>query len=147
MFTLRRPTTDQEFAAYYDLRWRVLRQPWNQPRGSEKDEHESTAFHVAAYNDNAQLLGVGRLHAANNQEAQIRYMAVAEQARTQGVGRAIVERLEAIAREQSLPKITLNARTPVVGFYERLGYHTTGPGHTLFGAVEHVNMVKDLPTH
>jgi len=29
---LRRPTSPDEWDAYFDLRWRILRQPWRQPR-------------------------------------------------------------------------------------------------------------------
>ena len=31
------PKTKEDFKKYYDLRWRILRKPWNQPRGSEKE--------------------------------------------------------------------------------------------------------------
>ena len=35
---IRSPKTTDEWQEYYDLRYRVLRQPWNQPRGSERNE-------------------------------------------------------------------------------------------------------------
>ncbi len=33
---IRSPKTELEWVNYYDLRYRILRQPWNQPIGSEK---------------------------------------------------------------------------------------------------------------
>ena len=36
----RSPNTDLEFEAYYELRWRVLRKPWGQARGTEHDEYD-----------------------------------------------------------------------------------------------------------
>lgn len=36
--------SDENFEEYYYLRWKVLRKPWNQPIGSEKDELEKTAY-------------------------------------------------------------------------------------------------------
>jgi hypothetical protein len=42
---IRSPETVEEFMQYYELRWRLLRKPWNQPKGSEKDEKEDEAFH------------------------------------------------------------------------------------------------------
>ena len=144
MFTISQPTTVEELEEYYDLRWRVLRQPWSQPRESEKDEFESNALHVIACDESGAIIGVGRLH-TNAHEAQIRYMAVEEAVRGHGVGRAIVERLEAMAMKQGSASITLNARKNVVAFYERLGYSVTGVGPTLFGVIEHLNMAKNLP--
>ena len=37
-FALAEPRTTQEWESYFDLRWRVLREPWGQARGSERDD-------------------------------------------------------------------------------------------------------------
>ena len=42
------PKTRDEFEAYYLLRYQVLREPWNQPRGSEKDDMENECIHIMA---------------------------------------------------------------------------------------------------
>jgi predicted GNAT family N-acyltransferase len=144
MFVITTPSSPAEFDEYYDLRWRILRAPWDQPRGSERDELEDCAEHVGARDEEGRLVGVGRLHFADEVEAQIRYMAVAEDVRGAGVGRAIVERLEAIAQSQNAHRITLHSRENAVGFYERLGYRATGAGPLLFGVVPHLNMAKEL---
>jgi len=34
------PETAVDRERYFDLRWRVLREPWQQPRGSERDDRE-----------------------------------------------------------------------------------------------------------
>ena len=39
--TIIEPQTPKEFEAYYLLRYEVLRKPWKQPFGSEKDDMES----------------------------------------------------------------------------------------------------------
>ena len=52
------PRTPKEFEEYYDLRWRILRAPWQQPRGSEKDDWEHLADHVSARDPGGRLLGV-----------------------------------------------------------------------------------------
>jgi hypothetical protein len=59
---IRFPATESEFEAYYALRWKILREPWNQPPGSEKDEFEGEAVHLAAWDDYGKIIGVGRLH-------------------------------------------------------------------------------------
>lgn len=122
----------------------MLRAPWNQPRGSERDELESLATHVTARDDGGRLVGIGRVHASAPGVAQIRYMATLENCRRRGIGRAIVERLEAVAAAGGATLIRLNAREPAVGFYERLGYEVAGDGPTLFGTIRHKRMVKRL---
>lgn len=141
---VRPPQTDEEFARYYDLRWQILRAPWSQPRGSERDEREPTADHAALFDERGTLLAVGRLHLNSPAEAQIRYMAVADAARGQGLGRQIVEYLEETARERGANVVVLNARKEVATFYQRLGYEVVGPGPTMFGAIAHVKMQKLL---
>ncbi len=43
---LQSPRSPSEWDAYFDLRWRILRQPWGQPRGSERDSEDDSAFHL-----------------------------------------------------------------------------------------------------
>lgn len=138
------PRTAREFAEYYDLRWRVLRAPWQQPRGSERDDDESSAHHVTARTRDGRLVAVGRIHFTSADEARIRYMATAPDWRGCGAGRAIAERLEQIAVKRGAARIVLDARSAAIGFYLRLGYEAVGPGPTLFGAIEHSRMRKRL---
>ena len=144
MLQIGRPETPQQFEAYYDLRWRILCAPWGQTRDTGKDDLESTADHVTVQDEQGRLLGVGRLHLNSEEEAQIRYMACDEDCRRLGAGRGIIEKLEAIAREHGVKRIVLNARKPVIGFYEHLDYTVLGPGPTVFGSIEHSKMEKVL---
>ena len=139
-----RPETAEQLDEYFDLRWRILREPWKQPRGSEKDEFEDGADHITARDDAGRLLGIGRLHQSGHREAQIRYMATEEDCRGLGVGRAIMAKLEELAAAYGVERILLNAREHVVGFYERLGYAVVGPGPTMFGEIKHSRMEKVL---
>ena len=138
------PRTPKEFEEYYDLRWRILRAPWQQPRGSEKDDWEHLADHVSARDPGGRLLGVGRLHLSNPGEAQIRYMATEPDCRGRGVGLAVYNRLESIAAEHHVNYIALNARETALGFYLKLGYEIIGDGPLLFGQIPHKAMVKKL---
>ena len=52
MNTLRAPNTATEFAQYYQLRWQILRKPWQQALGSEQDEHERHAIHRMIVDEN-----------------------------------------------------------------------------------------------
>jgi ribosomal protein S18 acetylase RimI-like enzyme len=141
------PRTPDEFNRYFDLRWRVLREPFNQPRGSERDEldlPESGTEHAVIFADSGEAVAAGRLQLNTPEEAQIRYMAVAEAVRGQGLGRLIVRRLEEIARSRGATYVVLNARDEAVGFYRSLGYEVVGIGPTIFGSVTHSHMIRTL---
>lgn len=140
---IKQPESEHEWQGYYELRWQVLRAPWQQPRGSEKDELESVAVHRLAIIDN-QIVGVGRLHLVDQALAQIRYMAVADSQQNNGIGRLILQSLEQAAREQAIESVQLNARENAFGFYKKFNYRITGPAATLYGAIKHVQMKKNL---
>ena len=138
------PTTPQDFETYYEIRWRILRQPWHQPRGSERDAFEKQSRHVMVHDANHRPIAVGRVHFPKLYEAQIRYMAVELGDRHRGAGRLTLDSLEQYAREQGARIIFLNARIAVIDFYKKMGYQVTGKAHTLFGAVRHVRMQKRM---
>jgi N-acetylglutamate synthase-like GNAT family acetyltransferase len=137
------PETDEEFFEYYDLRWRVLRAPWNQPKGSERDNLEDKAIHIVAVENN-KIIGCGRAHFNNAQEAQIRYMAVEHQWQGKGVGKAILCELEKRVIEKGAKKIILHARENVVAFYQKNGYSVIHQSHTLFNEIKHFLMSKEI---
>lgn len=141
-FHVVRPQSPEEFDDYFDLRWRILRAPWHQSRGSEQDEFEDAAEHISIQTNEGRTIGVGRLHNLNPNEVQIRYMAVEEGYRGQGIGELIYRHLETVAKNRNIKRITVNARVSVVGFYERLGFQVTGEVHTLFDEIKHKVMEK-----
>jgi len=71
-------------------------------------------------------------------------MATEEDARRSGVGRIIIARLEAIAKERGVRRITLNAGENIVGFFEHLGYRVAGEGPTMFDEIRHSKTEKEL---
>ena len=146
-YIISRPATPEEFEAYFLLRWQVLRAYHDMPRGSERDEFdelEADVDHVTVSDGAGELLGVGRLHLISADEAQIRYMAVREGCRAQGIGRALVTELERRAADRAVRRVVLNARETVVGFYEQFGYRVVSDGPTMFEVVKHKRMEKVL---
>ncbi len=115
---VRSPQTKEEFFKYYDLRWRILRAPWNQPKGSEQDELEGQSIHVMVV-ENDEVIGIGRAHFNSDYEAQFRYMAVEEDWRGKGIGKLILDELEKRVIEKGAKKIILHARENAVKFYEK----------------------------
>jgi predicted GNAT family N-acyltransferase len=138
------PRSQIHWEKYYDLRWRVLRAPWNQPRGSEKDDREAESQHLMILGPNAEAVAAGRLHFNSPTEAQVRYMAVAPEAQGSGLGGAILRELERRARAAGAQSIILNARENAQPFYARHGYKVVGSAPTLYDTIKHVRMGKDL---
>ena len=140
--TLVEPTTDEQFEQYYDLRWRILRAPWKQPRGSEKDIMEEESYHLMVVDHTGRAIGVGRLHLNTPKQAQIRFMAVETKEQRKGIGKMLLFALEEKAIEWGAEEVIFDARANIAGFYKRYGYKTLAPGHTLFGSVHHYKMNK-----
>ena len=136
--------TPAEFRQYYDLRWKTLRAPWNQPRGSETDPLDSSSTHLMAVDYGHCVVGVGRLHFSTIGEAQIRYMGVATEYRRRGIGTRILFALEEKAIGFGATRIVLDAREVALGFYRKHGYVATGPGPMLFNRIAHVSMEKRI---
>jgi thioesterase domain-containing protein len=131
------PKSAAQWQAYYQLRWQVLRAPWQQPKGSEQDEHEQHAYHLMLTDLAGVVQAVGRLHQLDKTVGQIRYMAVAEFARGEGAGQLILKALEQQAVSLGLTQLQLNARQPALGFYQQYGYHACGIAAPLFGIAHH----------
>ncbi|MAD76256.1 MAG: thioesterase [Rheinheimera sp.] len=137
------PKTPEHWHAYYQLRWQVLRAPWQQPPGSEQDELEAQAYHLMLIDANGGVQAVGRLHQLDDITGQIRYMAVADSARGRGAGNQILHALEQQAVTRGLTLLQLNAREQAVGFYQKSGYRLVGDAAPMFG-IAHLKMVKAL---
>ena len=138
------PISANEYLEYYELRWQLLRAPWQQPRGSEKDEYDPSAFHRVIYDKDHKPVAIGRLHIVTNKIAQIRYMAVVPAMQGRGLGSSILQALERIAQEQLISSLQLNARESAAGFYSKHGYRVTGKAATLFNAIGHFRMEKQI---
>lgn len=143
-FSLTEPVSEADWMKYFDLRWRVLRAPWNQPRGSERDEREDTSIHLMVCDASRTPLAIGRAHLNSQTEAQVRYMAVEPTMAGRGLGGRVLAGLEERAQAQGATQFVLNARKPAIPFYLKHGYTVVGTADTLFGAIEHVRMEKTL---
>ena len=139
------PTASEEFKKYYNLRYEVLRKPWLQPKGSERDEEEETSLHRMIIDEpNGKAVAVGRLQFNTIEEAQIRYMAVSDDYQGMGYGSKIVKALDNIAREKGSRKIILQSRENAVKFYEKNGYKIIEKSYLLFDEIQHWLMEKEL---
>ncbi len=140
---IQKAASKEEFEALYDLRWRLLRKPWNQPKGSEKDEREDESYSFIAILDN-KIIGTARLHKNNEKEGQIRYLAVEKEYQKMDIGKNLMKKIEMHAINLGLESVILNARKTAENFFKKLGYKVIRKGHTLFNEIEHYVMRKSL---
>ncbi len=145
MIEVKIPQTQQEWDSYYDLRYRILREPLGKERGSERNEGDETATHFALF-ENGELLAVARLDRVDETTCQARFVAVETHLQGKGYGKKIMTALENEAIALGYDKLILHARDYALPFYEKLGYTLIGPSYKLFDVLQHFEMFKVL-TH
>ena len=138
------PKSSEEFRKYYNLRYEILRKPWGQPKGSEKDELESSSQHVIVMDSQKRTVGVGRFQFNSITQAQIRYMAVHPDYQGMGVGKQIIGSLEEIAKTAHAKLIILQSRENAIPFYKNCGYEVVERSYLLFDTIQHYLMQKKL---
>lgn len=121
MIEIREPTPS-ELEDMYLLRWKINREPFGLPRGSEIDAEEANCFRVIAFdNTSKQVVGSARW-AIHSQTAEISFMGVAEEHRSKGVGARILAFIHSAAKTQKVKNIKLYARKTAESFYKKQGY-------------------------
>ncbi len=77
------------------------------------------------------------------QTVRLRQMAVINDLQGKGVGRALMQFAENLARDRGYRKITMHARKNAIGFYEKMGYKAIGEEFEEI-TIPHVVMEKEL---
>ena len=144
MFRLITPETEQQLTAYYHFRWKMLREPWLQPPGSEKDAYDPGAHHRMIVDAKGEPIAIGRLYLTPDNDGQIRFMAVAPHYQNRGLGALILMALESLARQEGAKRMVCNAREDAVGFYNGNGFRSEGELSDERGPVRHQQMLKPL---
>lgn len=140
---IRTPETEKEWEDYFDLRYRVLRKPLNQPIGSERNEGDATGIHFALF-DNGKIRAIARLDQSGEKTSQVRFVAVETDQQGSGFGRMIMEAAEEQAKKDGAVKMILHARDYAVDFYLKLNYTLLEPSYKLFDVLQHYLMEKKL---
>lgn len=128
-----------------ELRDEILRKPLGL---SIKDDDNSrdiidTIF-IAEHN--GKVIGCLLVHPLEDNQAQLRAMAVYEEWQGHGIGKKLVLAAEVYIMEQAYSSIILHARKVAMGFYLGLGYTITGDEFTEVG-IPHFMMEKSLKDH
>ena len=133
-----------DMPAVYALRHAVFVLGQDVPEEMERDEYDEVVDHGVAVVGGT-VLATGRLlpPEAPGGAATVGRMAVAESARGQGLGAAVLRLLEDTARSRGWPVVELHAQVHATGFYDRAGYTPYGDVY-LEAGIEHRSMRKAL---
>ena len=144
MHTVKQATTNSQLNSILQLRYEVLRAPWNQPIETATDDLEKSSINAFIEDESGQIIACGRLQENENKVGQIRFMAVHRTYQGKGLGKLIVDFLENRAQELDLKIIELQARENAVEFYKRCGYAIKQKSFLLWNQLQHYLMEKQI---
>lgn len=131
-----------EYQQMVKLRDDLLRKPLGLTFTPEELESEKDNMLIAAYEDE-RMLGCCMLVEESPEIVRLRQMAVLNDLQGKGIGRALMNFAENLARDRGFRIIRMNARKNVVGFYERMDYKVTGDEFIEI-TIPHYRMEKKL---
>jgi N-acetylglutamate synthase-like GNAT family acetyltransferase len=143
MYKVQIANNQNQIDAIIDLRYDILRKPWNQPKETSTDGMEDSALN-AFIEDDGKTIACGRLQDNGGRVGQIRYMAVNENYQGKGLGKLIVTKLEEEALKINLHSIELQARENALKFYKSQGYIVKETSFKLWDIIQHYLMTKEL---
>lgn len=114
-----------EYKQMVQLRNDILRKPLGLGFTPEELEKEKDEILIGAFEDE-KMLGCCMLITIDPTTVRLRQMAVLNNLQGKGVGRALMQFAENIARDKGYRKIMMHARKSATGFYEKLGYQVSG---------------------
>ena len=132
----------KEYQQMVNLRNEMLRKPLGLKFDKEELEKEKQDVLIGAFEDD-KILGCCLLTPINPFTVRLRQMAVPNNMQGKGIGRALMIFAENIARDMGYKTLVMHARKTAIGFYEKLGYYTTGNEFTEV-TISHYIMEKQL---
>ena len=113
-------------AAAIAIRTRVFMEEQGVSEREEMDGLDSDCIHFVAYQHDT-AVGCARLRSLGDARAKVERVAVLPELRAKGLGREIMDAVEAEAVRRGQRDLVLHAQTSVVDFYGRLGWRAFGP--------------------
>ncbi len=115
----------KEYQQMIQLRDEILRKPLGLHFTEEELNKEKKNLLIGAFEED-QMLGCCMLVEEEPGTVRLRQMAVLNDLQGKGVGRALMQFAENLARDRGYKKITMHARKNSLGFYEKMGYKKVG---------------------
>ena len=132
----------KEYQQMVKLRDDVLRKPLGLTFSNDELEEEKDNILIGAFED-GNILACCMLVEAEPKVVKLRQMAVLNVVQGKGIGRALMQFAENLARDHGYRILTMHARKNAVGFYEKMGYKVKGD-EFLEVSIPHFEMQKDL---
>lgn len=127
-----------------ELRYKILLEPLGLKFLDSFRAKEANYLHIGCIEQlDDKLVGGLILAPLDNERIRLMQVAVDTVYRGEGVGRELVKYAEKRAKEAGYSQIIMHAMLSVVGFYEKLGYHSEGDIFDEQG-ITFLKMVKDL---
>ncbi len=131
-----------EYRQMVKLRDDLLRKPLGLSFSKEELESEKENMLIAAFDDD-DILGCCMLVEKDPETARLRQMVVLNNLQGKGVGTAILQFAENLARDRGYKKIMMHARKNTSDFFEKSGYKITG-NEFIELTIPHFVMTKEL---
>jgi len=126
----------------FDVRREVFIEEQGVSEDEEMDGRDDRATQFVAYHEDHPV-GTARVRTPEDDVGKVERVAVRETYRRRGVGKALMDRVEAWADDHGFETLKLHAQTHVEQFYADLGYETTSDVFEEAG-IDHVAMEKEL---
>lgn len=110
-----------DYKQLVQLRIITLLNPIGIPSSYINKEKEQNDTFIAVF-ENDEIIGCCLLTKIDDKIVQLRQMAVRKDCQGKGIGAAIVEFAEDIAKEKKFKTLILHARDAVIDFYKKCGY-------------------------
>jgi len=114
-----------EYQQMIQMRTDILRKPLGLTFNRDDLEKEKEEILIGAFEDE-KMLGCCMLVREDAKSCRLRQMAVLNNLQGKGIGRALMNFAENIARDQGYRKLIMHARKTALGFYKKLGYNAKG---------------------
>lgn len=115
----------REYEQMLQLRNDILRKPLGLSFTAAELEREKDEILIGAFEEE-KMLGCCMLIKVDPATIRLRQMAVLNTLQGKGIGKALMQFAENIARDRGYKKIMMHARKSATGFYEKLGYKVSG---------------------
>lgn len=124
------------------LRDEILRRPLGLGFTPQELESEKSNMLIGAFEED-HMLGCCMLVEESPETVRLRQMAVLNDLQGKGIGRALMNFAENLARDRGYKTLAMHARKNAIGFYEKMGYRVSGDEFTEV-TIPHYVMEKKL---
>lgn len=115
----------EDYRQMVTLRNEILRKPLGLSFEPDELDREKNDVLIGAFED-GKIQGCCMLTKVNNHTCRLRQMAVQDKVQRRGVGHALMNFAETLARDYGFKIMKMHARKTAIGFYEKQGYRVSG---------------------